>query len=70
MEYTTNNSDISATIKAQSEIELSYLKRVGTKFDFNFTALDKISQFTTKGKYVIVKTWFINCTTCVKSELK
>jgi hypothetical protein len=34
--YTTDNSDISATIKAQSETELSYLKRVGKKFpDFN-----------------------------------
>jgi hypothetical protein len=35
--YTTDNADISATIKAQSETELSYLKRVGKKFpDFNF----------------------------------
>jgi hypothetical protein len=30
--YTTDNADISATIKAQSETELSYLKRVGRNF--------------------------------------
>jgi peroxiredoxin len=67
--YTTDNSDISATIKAQSETELSYLKRVGKKFpDFNFTDLNgqNITSLNTKGKHIIIKTWFINCTACVK----
>jgi hypothetical protein len=63
--YTTDNTDISATIKAQSETELSYLKRVGKKFpDFNFTDLNgqNITSLNTKGKHIIIKTWFINCT--------
>jgi cytochrome oxidase Cu insertion factor (SCO1/SenC/PrrC family) len=67
--YTTDNTDISATIKAQSETELSYLKRVGKKFpDFNFTDLNgqNITSLNTKGKHIIIKTWFINCTACVK----
>lgn len=67
--YSTDNSDISATIKAQSEIELSYLKRVGNKFpDFNFVDLNgqNITSLNTKGKHVIVKTWFIKCAACIK----
>jgi hypothetical protein len=66
--YTTDNADISATIKAQSETELSYLKRVGKKFpDFNFTDLNgqNITSLN-KRKHIIIKTWFINCTACVK----
>jgi cytochrome oxidase Cu insertion factor (SCO1/SenC/PrrC family) len=71
--YTTDNADISATIKAQSETELSYLKRVGKKFpDFNFTDLNgqNITSLNTKGKHIIIKTWFINCTACVKERIK
>jgi cytochrome oxidase Cu insertion factor (SCO1/SenC/PrrC family) len=36
--------------------------------DFNFTDLNgqNITSLNTKGKHIIIKTWFINCTACVK----
>jgi peroxiredoxin len=57
------------TIRQESLKELEYFNREGEQFlEFNFVTLENktISSKSLKGNKIIIKTWFINCATCVK----
>lgn len=59
---------IGITIKNQSLINLKHLKMEGLPFpEFGFTDLNgnKYTNTNTKGRKIILKTWFINCKACV-----
>lgn len=65
-----SNSDksIRSTIKDKSLTELKYFKMEGLPLpEFNFTDLNEniYTNESTKGKTIILKTWFINCEACV-----
>jgi peroxiredoxin len=63
------DDNIENVIKNASLVELKHSKMVGVSlFDFDFTDLNG-NQFTkenTKGKIIILKTWFIKCKACVE----
>jgi peroxiredoxin len=64
-----NNKDIVNTIKQESKTELTYFMREGEPFpEFNYVSLENnsISSKSLKGSKIIIKTWFINCTACIK----
>jgi len=60
--------DIRTTIRNESFTHLTHFHMEGTKFpEFDFTDLDG-NQYTsdnTRGKILVVKTWFINCQACI-----
>jgi len=62
------NKSIGSTIKSESLTNLKHYKMEGLPFpEFDFTDL-KGNLYTnekTKGKTIILKTWFINCKACV-----
>lgn len=65
-----SNADksIRSTIKDKSLTELKYFKMEGLPLpEFNFTDLNEniYTNESTKGKTIILKTWFINCEACV-----
>jgi peroxiredoxin len=65
-----SNADksIGSTIKNESLINLKHFKMEGLPLpEFNFTDLNgnKYTNENTKGKTIILKTWFINCKACV-----
>lgn len=65
----SNDESIESTIKQLASIEMTNLKMEGKQiFPFNFTALNgKIyNRYSTKGKIIILKCWFIHCTACVR----
>lgn len=63
------DKNISSTIQQIAKKELFYLEKINEPFPkFNFYDI-KGNNFTnskTKGNYLIIKCWFINCKTCVK----
>ncbi len=62
------DKSISSTIKNESLSVYGYFEKEGTPFpEFNFTDLDGnvYTNENTKGKTLILKTWFINCAACV-----
>jgi peroxiredoxin len=65
-----SNADksIGSTIKNESLTNLKHFKMEGLPLpEFNFTDLNgnKYTNENTKGKTIILKTWFINCKACV-----
>ncbi|TYP99458.1 peroxiredoxin [Tenacibaculum adriaticum] len=67
----TESSDekISKSIKSSSTIIYSYFKKEGEPLpEFNFVDLNSNSYTSesTKGKILVIKCWFINCTVCVQ----
>jgi peroxiredoxin len=69
--YTPGKIDetITTTIKQMAATELAHIKMEGTELpDFSFTDLNgnNYTKSSTKGKILILKCWFINCTACVK----
>ncbi|MDR6562011.1 MULTISPECIES: TlpA disulfide reductase family protein [unclassified Arcicella] len=65
----SSSDDISNTIKNIASTELAYFKLEGSAFpSYDFISLDnkKVSSKSNKGKYVIVKTWFLRCTACIR----
>lgn len=65
-----SNADksIGSTIKNESLSNLKHFKMEGLPLpEFNFTDLNgnKYTNENTKGKTIILKTWFINCKACV-----
>jgi len=65
-----SNADksIGSTIKNESLTNLKHFKMEGLPLpEFNFTDLNgnKYTNENTKGKSIILKTWFINCKACV-----
>ncbi|MEL7122560.1 MAG: TlpA disulfide reductase family protein [Bacteroidota bacterium] len=66
---TKANEDIVTTMQRSALIARSQYQREGQVFpDFEFTALDgKVyNNQNTQGKYLILKCWFIACTSCVR----
>jgi peroxiredoxin len=66
---TVGATDIRSIIKNVSKIELKHYKMGGKKMpDFNFITIsgDSFSTQNTKGKTLILKTWFINCKACIE----
>lgn len=64
----TANKGIGSTIKNESWTSLKYYNMEGSPFpEFDFTDLDGnlYTNENTKGKTVILKTWFINCGACI-----
>ncbi|WP_374401619.1 TlpA family protein disulfide reductase [Flavobacterium sp.] len=64
-----DNIEILKTIQQESLKELEYFNREGELLpEFNFITLENkpISSKSLKGNKIIIKTWFINCTACVK----
>ncbi len=62
------NKDIGSTIKNESLTNLQYLEMEGAALpEFEFIDLEgkRYTNDNTKGKFVILKTWFINCKACV-----
>lgn len=62
------NKSIRSTIKNESLTSLKNFKMVGLSFpEFDFTDLNGnlYTNENTKGKNMILKTWFINCAACV-----
>jgi thiol-disulfide isomerase/thioredoxin len=65
----TDHKDWSNTIKNKAVTELRHFEMEGKplpKFDFTDLNGKVFNAATTKGKIVVVKCWFIGCTTCVK----
>ena len=63
------NKTISTTIQHIAKKELFYLEKTGRPFpNFNFNDIEgnNFTNSKTKGKYLIIKCWFINCKTCIK----
>ncbi|QTD39213.1 TlpA family protein disulfide reductase [Polaribacter batillariae] len=63
------NKSIGSTIKNKSLLALKHFKMESTEFPkFNFTDLNDndYNNKNTKGKIIVLKTWFINCVACVK----
>lgn len=60
--------DIRTTIKSQSLTEFKYFKMEGQQFP-NFEFVDLNGNYynneNTRGKTILLKTWFINCAACV-----
>jgi len=64
-----DNIEILKIMRQESLKELEYFNREGELFpEFNFVSLENrtISSKSLKGNKIIIKTWFINCATCVK----
>ena len=62
------NKSIGTTIKNESLTNLKHYKMEGLSFpEFDFTDLNGnlYNNENTKGKIIILKTWFINCQACV-----
>ncbi|QNK78329.1 TlpA family protein disulfide reductase [Winogradskyella sp. PAMC22761] len=62
------NKSIGSTIKNESLTKLKHYKMEGLPFsEFDFTDLNGnlYTNENTKGKTIILKTWFINCKACV-----
>ncbi len=62
------NKSIGSTIKNESLTNLKHYKMEGLSFpEFDFTDLNGnlYTNKNTKGKTIILKTWFINCKACV-----
>lgn len=62
------DKSIGSTIKDESLTSLSYFNMEGLAFpEFKFTDLNGnvYTNENTKGKTIIIKTWFINCVACV-----
>lgn len=65
---TTTDQSIGTTIKNESLTSLHYFSMEGSQFpEFNFTDLtgSNYTNENTKGKTVILKTWFIGCKACI-----
>lgn len=63
------NKSIRSTIKNESLTNLKHLKMKNKEFpEFSFTDLNGnlYNNTNTKGKVIVLKTWFINCVACVK----
>ncbi|WP_053975476.1 TlpA family protein disulfide reductase [Mangrovimonas xylaniphaga] len=64
----TANESIVNTIKSVSSINFKHFKMEGKSFPkFDLTDLDgnRYTNESTRGKTIILKTWFINCKSCV-----
>ena len=64
----TANESIGHTIRNESITNLKHFKMAGLQFpEFEFTDLNgnTFTNENTKGKTLILKTWFINCKACV-----
>ncbi|MDG4951270.1 TlpA family protein disulfide reductase [Weeksellaceae bacterium KMM 9724] len=64
----TTNKNIVSTIKSESQKNLKYYNMLGSQFpEFEFTDLEGVtySNENTKGKTIVLKTWFINCKACI-----
>lgn len=64
-----SNADIQKTIKNQATTELLHHQMEGKELpEYSFADLDgKIyNATTTKGKFLVIKCWFIRCAACVK----
>jgi peroxiredoxin len=62
------DKSIGSTIKNESLINLKHLKMEGLPFpEFDFTDLNGniYTNINTKGKTIILKTWFIKCKACI-----
>lgn len=65
---TSANHDIGTTMKNQSITSFKHYNMEGSSFpEFDFTDLNgnRYTNENTKGKIVVLKTWFINCVACV-----
>lgn len=63
-----SQKSIRNTIKSNSLTSLKHYKMKGTNFpEFDFTDLNgkHYTNESTKGKTVVIKTWFINCQACI-----
>ncbi|GGG97468.1 hypothetical protein GCM10011416_14350 [Polaribacter pacificus] len=66
--HSNANKSIGSTLKSQSLTNLKHYNMEGMHFpDFDFTDLNGnvYTNENTKGKILILKTWFINCIACV-----
>lgn len=64
-----SHESIMRTIKNEALVALNFYNMEGMPFpEFNFTDLhnDQFTNDNTKGKTIILKTWFINCVACIK----
>lgn len=67
--FKSNDKSITSTIQQLASIEMKNFKMEGRQIpQFNFTDVNGNTYNTnsTKGKTVILKCWFINCTACVQ----
>ena len=65
----SNNENIRSVIEQLASIEMKNYKMEGQQIPaFNFTDLNgnKYNTTSTKGKILLLKGWFIHCTTCVQ----
>jgi len=65
----SSKTDIATTSKQLADIELDHYQQEGKTlpaFDFRDLNGRHYTPATTRGKVLVLKTWFINCTACVK----
>ena len=66
---TTSDSSIKASMVEKAFNELSNFKKEGKAFpSFSFTDINGnlITNATMKGKFIVIKCWFIHCAICIK----